>query len=127
MITEFMNIPRKLTTSFSTADADFPEIHQIDGDLIIRFKDWQELNVGVFFADPIAFKWQMADNFYKGERDDCCYEIIKSSWISEHIKQGEISETEEYHHYKFNFNTCGQLEVLAISYTEIDSSKDDVV
>lgn len=111
-----MNIPKILNTSFTTADAEFPEIHQIDGDRIIKFKDWQGENIEVFFADPIAFKWQMADSFYKDERDDCCYEILESEWISEHMEQGEVSETEGYHHYKFNFNSCGQFEVLAISF-----------
>ena len=112
-----MEIANLIQPGFSTADAEYPEIHQEEGDVILRFKDWQEKNIEVFFADPIALKWQMAESFHDGERDDSCYEIVNSDWLALHIKQGEVSPSEEYKHYKFNFNGCGQFEILSLGYT----------
>lgn len=112
-----MEIAKLIQSGFSTADAEYPQIHQEDGDVILRFKDWQEKEVEVFFADPIAFKWQMAESFHKEERDDSSYEILNSEWLALHLKQGGISESEEYRHYKFNFNGCGQFEILCLSFT----------
>ncbi len=102
---------------FSTADAEYPEIRQEDGDVVLRFKDWQQKDVEVFFADPIAFRWQMAESFHEGERDDSSYEILNSDWLALHVKQCVIAETEEYKHFKFNFNGCGQFEILSLCYT----------
>ena len=112
-----IQIAKLIETGFSTADAEFPEIHQVDGDVVLSFRDWQERLVEVFFSDHIAFRWQMAEILQDKEKDDSCYEILNSSWIDLHIKQGIISQSEEYKHYKFNFNSCGQFEILAQSYT----------
>jgi hypothetical protein len=112
-----MESAKLIQPGFSTADAEYPEIHQVDGDVILKFKDWQEKKVEVFFADPIAFKWQMAERFFEGERDDSSYEIADSEWLRLHLSQSAISENEDYKHYKFNFNGCGQFEILALSYT----------
>lgn len=111
-----MQIANQIEPGFSTADAEYPEIKQEDGDLTLCFKDWQERSVEVFFGDTIAFKWQMAESLLENERDDCCYEIIGSEWLELHRKKGEIGP-EEYNHYKFNFNAVGQFEVLAQCYT----------
>ena len=85
-----MQIANLIEPGFSTADAEYPEIKQEDGDLTLRFKDWQEKLVEVFFGDAIAFKWQMAESFLANERDDCSYEIEGSEWLELHRKQGEI-------------------------------------
>jgi len=102
---------------FSTADADFPDIYIDEGDLILKFKDWQENQREVFFSDTVAFKWQMIETFIEGEEYDRSHIIIESAWLSEHIKQGEIGAREEYKHYKFNFNGNGQLEVISNGFT----------
>ncbi|WP_036254426.1 hypothetical protein [Methylobacter sp. BBA5.1] len=112
-----METAKLIQPGFSTADAEYPEIHQEDGDVTLKFKDWQENQIEVFFADAVAFKWQMAESFLSGERDDSSYEIKGSDWLQLHVKQGEIAESEEYKHYKFNFNGIGQFEILALSYT----------
>ncbi len=112
-----MEIAKLIEPGFSTADAEYPEINQDDGDLIVRFVDWQERRVEVFFGDTIAFKWQMAESFLENERDDSSYQIESSNWLELHYKQGEIGQNEKYNHYKFNFNGCGQLEVLAQCFT----------
>ena len=112
-----MEIAKLIETGFSTSDAEYPEIHQIEGCVILRYKNWQEKDIEVFFADPIAFKWQMAEAFHAGEREDSCYEIINSEWLALHLQQGEVSESEGYRHYKFNFNGLGQFEILSLNYT----------
>lgn len=112
-----METAKLIHPGFSTADAEYPEIHQEEGDVVLRFKDWRENEVEVFFADPIAFKWQMAESFHDGERDDSSYEIVESDWLDLHIRQGVVSGSEEYKHFKFNFNGCGQFEILALSYS----------
>ena len=113
-----MNRPIRLNTTFSTADAESPEIHCRNGELFLTFKDWQNKNVSVLFADPVGFKWEEADSFYEGERDDSCYIIENSEWIATYLKNGDISKNEAYQHYKFNFNGIGQLEVIALSFLE---------
>mgnify|MGYP003384961329 CR=1 FL=1 len=112
-----MESAKLLVTEFSTAGAEYPEIHQTEGDVILRFKDWREQPVEVFFSDPIAFKWQMAICLSQNERDDSCYEILESEWLALHIKEEEVSASEEYVHYKFNFNECGQFEIISPRFT----------
>jgi hypothetical protein len=112
-----MEIAKPIEPGFSTADAESPEIRQEDGDVRLRFKDWQERIVEVFFADAIAHKWESIESFYEGERNDSSYEILGSSWIAEHVQQRIIKESAGYKHYKLNFNAWGQFEVLAKGYT----------
>jgi hypothetical protein len=112
----YLEVAKQINPGFSTADADYPEIHQVDGDLILRFKDWQERLIEVFFVAPVACKWEMLQSFLEGEGNDLSYEILNSSWLSEYVKQGIIERSEEYKHYKFNFNESGQFEVLANGY-----------
>ena len=114
-----MEVAKLIQPSFSTADAEFPDVHQEDGYVVLMYKDWQENTVKVFFADPMAFKWQMAETFYEDEdRDDSCYVIENSKWLESHMEQSMAAETEEYNHYKFNFNGCGQFEILATNFTK---------
>jgi RNAse (barnase) inhibitor barstar len=116
-----------INPGFSTADADYPEIHLLNGELFVRFQDWQEKTIEVVFVDTIAHHWQSAEILLEGERNDSCYEISHSRWRFDHVQQGVIDSIEDCQHYRFNFNTCGQLEVLARSYrlvtVEIDLSK----
>jgi len=112
-----MEIVKLIQPGFSTADAEYPEIHQEDGDVVLRFSDWQEKKIEVFFSDPIAFKWQMAESFHDEERDDSCYEVLNSKWLDLHVKQGEIGVSEEYKHFKLNFNGCGQFEILSPGFS----------
>ena len=113
MFWRIMESAKLLETDFSTADAEYPEIIQVGADMIIKYKDWQEQTIEVFFSDPVAYKWQMAIVLFDNERDDECYEILDSHWLVSHIEEGVISATAGYHHYKFNFNECGQFEILS--------------
>lgn len=105
-----------ISTEFSTADADYPEMQQTDDILTLTFTDWREKEVTIIFEGVAAFKWQTIETFMEGEEYDRCHEIENSSWLSEHLKQQAITEEENHKHYKFNFNACGQFEVLAIKY-----------
>jgi bisphosphoglycerate-independent phosphoglycerate mutase (AlkP superfamily) len=108
-----MAIAKVFDPGFSTADAEYPDIRMEEGDLVLRFKDWRGEEIEAFFSDVIAFKWQMIETFSEGEEYDRSHEILHSEWLAAHVAQSCIAETEEYKHYKFNFNGCGQLEVLA--------------
>lgn len=106
-----------IDTGFSTADTEFPNIQVDEGDLVLKFKDWQEIEREVFFPDTVAFKWQMIETFIDGEEYDRSHIIIDSEWLAEHVNQGEIGAQEKYKHYKFNFNGNGQLEVISNGFT----------
>jgi len=112
-----MEIAELLKLSFSTADAEYPEIHQENGGVILRFIDWQERNIEVLFIDAIAHKWHMIEFFLEGERNDSIYKILDSNWLAEHLNQEVIRSMDKYKHFKFNFNRCGQFEILATEYT----------
>lgn len=107
-----------IETGFSVADADYPDISMEEGDLLLRFTDWTGERIEVYFPDAIAFKWQMTESFIEGEAFDRCHEIVNSHWLQQHMQQGTIAETEEYKHYKFNFNACGQFEVIANGFSK---------
>ena len=111
-----MEIANVIETKFSTADADYPEIQQSDDVLTLSFTDWREREVTVVFEGVAAFKWQTIETLMEGEEYDRCHEIENSSWLSEHLKQHSVTKEEGHKHYKFNFNACGQFEILATQY-----------
>ena len=111
-----MEIAKIIKPSFSTADADYPNICQFEDDLLVVFTDWREIEVKIRFVNVIAFKWQMTESYIDGEEYDGCHEIVNSIWLAENYKQGTIGKSEAFKHYKFNFNACGQLEVLASEF-----------
>lgn len=107
-----------IETCFSVADTDYPDISMEEGDLFLRFTDWTGKRIEIYFFDVIAFKWQMIESFIEGEAFDRCHEIINSYWLQQHKQQGTIAEAEEYKHYKFNFNACGQFEVIVNGFSK---------
>ncbi len=112
---ESMETIKLLNLEFSTADANYPSIHQESGDLLVDFNDWQEKAVRLHFSDIVAFKWQMVFDLHEGERDDRCYEIYGSSWLTKHVQSEIIHDYEGYKHYRLNFNAVGQLDVIALN------------
>lgn len=113
-----MEIAKLLETKFSTADAEYPVVIVDGGILTLKYQDWQENDVEIYFGEPVAYKWQMCEIFLKNERDDCCYEIENSKWLADHLSQGIVTKEEGYIHYRFNFNGNGQFEILAIGYMQ---------
>ena len=109
----------KILEGFSTADALDLKISYLSGDLNVSFKNWQEKNVVLKFADLLAYR--VGPFFGSAPRDDSSYEIIDSAWIKEDKKElensvsnrgmSEIGFSNKYHHYKFCFNAL---------YTTID-------
>ncbi len=110
-----METVKMLDLGFSTADAEYPEIHQEEGDLRAEFKDWQEKTVKLYFTDYVACKWQMVFDLLEGERDDSCYEICSSLWLKQHVQSEIINCDEGYKHFRLNFNELGQLDVIALN------------
>lgn len=96
---------------FSTADANYPEFVLKNGSLRMVFQDWQERTIFVEFEDVHAFKWQEAAHLLPNEPYDGICKIRNSNWLFEHNLDESI-----YQHYCFNFNVCGKLEVLCISF-----------
>src|ERR1041385_8201545 len=72
-----------LSAGFSTADADRPEIEYARGGLLVKFKDWREQLVTLWFPDAVAFRWQDEAALPAGVRDDCPYEVTDSAWVAE--------------------------------------------
>ncbi|WP_353414788.1 hypothetical protein [Arenicella sp. 4NH20-0111] len=102
-----------IRTSFSLSDAEYPTFTKEGGVLTVRFEDWQESAIEIYFGEVIAFKWQECEQYLENEKDDCCYQILNSSWLKQHWEQGIIVDSESYKHYRFNFNCNGQLEVIS--------------
>ena len=51
-------------SEFSTADADYPRFTTIDGDLVVRFSDWQEDEIELRFVDTAGFAWHSIDDSF---------------------------------------------------------------
>lgn len=106
---------KPLQTGFSAADARYPELHASGGELHLRFKDWREHEVHVTFHDVIAYKWQEAEE--SDLTDDVC-EVIGSAWLDMLRQAGPIPQGSAYRHFCFNFNACGQLDVVCMRFVE---------
>jgi hypothetical protein len=102
---------------FTTADAEYPKIHAENGMLTLTFKDWKEQEIEVRFSEVSAFRWQEAESLLPSEPYDGAVEVLDSEWLALHIAQGAIPEKQVTHHFRFNFNACGQFEVLCGSFT----------
>ena len=100
-----------LTTGFSTADAERPDITYTKGELLVRFKDWREQSVALRFPDAVAFRWQDEAALPASVRDDTPYEVIDSAWIAELRSFNALPQ--EPHHYMFCFNAVGVLNVIS--------------
>ena len=109
---------------FSTADASRPTFDYSDREYLqVIFDDWREEQVVVLFREVVAVKWQTAESLSTGERDDSSYEVLNSPWLAVHREQGLIEASSDLHHYKFNFNAVGELEVLCAGFRIEGSDK----
>lgn len=103
-----------LRESFSTADAEYPEITLERGCLRVGFRDWREELVTLLFHDVVAFSWDDGDAAVNANhRDDCCYIVHDSPWLARHREVGTVISTEDKRHFKLCFNAIGVLQVLA--------------
>ncbi len=107
-----------INPGFSIADAEYPELQLIQGVLHLRFKDWKEQQVAVEFHEVFAFSWQEAEqSLLDDEPYDGVCEIHESELKARHESVGSIPHGQPSRHLRFNFNACGQLEVLCASFT----------
>jgi hypothetical protein len=106
-----------LQPGFSTADAGYPELRLAGPVLHLAFKDWKEQLVKVQFSDVCAFRWQQAEELLPSEPYDGSCVVVESEWLARHVTQGEVPPDSSHRHLRFNFNACGQLEVLCVSFS----------
>jgi hypothetical protein len=105
-----------LNPGFSTADAEYPAIQMNAGVLTVTFTDWREQLVQVEFRDVCAFSWQEAEQLLPDQPYDGACEVHGSDWLLTHVRTGAVSADSGHRHLRFNFNECGQLEVICVSY-----------
>ena len=102
-----------LRESFSTADAEHPQIVSENGLLRVTFQHWREKTVRLLFHDVVAYSWDDGDAAIDaGHRDDCCYVVHDSEWLARHREAGTV-RSEAHRHFKLCFNAAGVLQVLA--------------
>ena len=107
-----------MESEFSTADGVVTSLEYCnEGTLRLRFVDWQERAVSVLFGDVVAFKWQEAEELKSEEPFDGSYEIVDSPWIAMHANQGFLDDGIRYRHLRFNFNSCGSLELICSGFS----------
>jgi len=110
-----MNNPaaKIIDLGFSTADGEHVKTSCENQTLTVSFVDWQDKPVSFICHDTIAYRWQEAEYMLSDqERYDAPHEIIHSAWLQQHSEQGMTWETQEFHHYKLNFNAAGILEMI---------------
>ncbi|KQV94836.1 hypothetical protein [Pelomonas sp. Root1237] len=101
---------------FSTADAEYPELGLAGGVLSLTFQDWSEKPIRIQFLQVCAFRWQEAEQLLEGESYDGSCEVIHSEWLARHVESGSVPPDSKHRHLRFNFNACGQLDVLCVSF-----------
>lgn len=104
-----------LDVAFSTADSELPRIISENGRLWVTFVDWREQIITLVFHDVVAYSWDDEDAAVEvTHRDDCCYVVHDSAWLSRHREVGTLMQDAGHHHYKLCFNAAGVLQVLAL-------------
>jgi hypothetical protein len=103
-----------LGQSFSTADAEYPQVAVERGSLRVAIRDWREKFVTLLFHDVAAFSWDDGDAAVDANhRDDCCYIVHDSPWLARHREVGTVMPSDDHRHFKLCFNAAGVLQVLA--------------
>lgn len=95
----------------SAADAENVELLYRFGDLLLRYRDWEEQEREKKFFDVLAFRWKEFAN--QAPRDDSSFEIVNSTWLTVQAKAQEV-EPSDYIHYRICFNGNGVLDVIML-------------
>lgn len=77
----------------------------------MKFTDWRGQAVAVRFPETVAFRWQDVWALPPTVRDDACYEVLDSPWLSE-PRLLQVLPTEP-HHFLLCFNAAGVLGVIS--------------
>ena len=96
---------------FSVADGESVDVSFIDGDLILRFKDWHDQVVEYRFIEALAFRWA-ARSTVPTPRDDESFEVLSSTWLREEC-QLEGCSADQFVHHVLCFNASKVLEVIS--------------
>ncbi len=109
-----------INLGFSVADAVGIKF-QFNGDhLQLDFVDWQGNPVSVKFENTIGFRYQLAEyQISNSERFDSTHIVKDSEWVKTHLDQGEAWPSENWNHYKLNFNGGSIIEILCSNVIEI--------
>jgi hypothetical protein len=110
---------RPIEPGFSVTDAEYPNFELGNGHLTLSFTDWHEKPVRVLFKDVVAVKWQELELMRDGDGIEGIYVIDDSSWLAHHVPTRAMHSEQEYKHFRFDFNACGSLEVVCISFEEL--------
>ena len=94
-----------------TADAERVEIAFANGNLQVRYLDWQEQPRELVMPQTLAFRWQ-DDEDGSAPRDDTTYEVTGSTWLKTQLERSAPSDGDRFRHYKLCFNACGTLDVI---------------
>ncbi|MFZ5531626.1 MAG: hypothetical protein ACOY4U_11340 [Pseudomonadota bacterium] len=105
-----------INPGFSTADAECPEFSLKAGALQMTFEDWTGSLISVEFQGVVAFSWQEDAQLLDGEPYDGACEIFGSDLVARHLAGFYIPKGHPARHLRFNFNACGQLEVVCESF-----------
>jgi hypothetical protein len=105
-----------INIGFSTADAQYPELRASAGTLWLSFLDWQEQRIEVAFREVCAYRWQEIESLLPNEPYDGSCEVHQSEWVAQHLAQGVVPSDAQLRHLRLNFNACGQLEILCVSF-----------
>src|SRR5947207_15796288 len=94
-----------LGESFSTADAECPQVISERGCLRVVFRDWREKLVTLLFHDVASYSWDNGEAAVDANhRDDCCYIVHDSPWLARHREVGTLMLPEAHRHFKLCFN-----------------------
>jgi hypothetical protein len=109
-----METAELINPGFSVADASMPDLITAEGNLRIRFTEWNDNPIQVLFVDAVSHRWDVTWNvLLDGERFDSSHIIQQSKWLQSHFDCRECIPDAGYKHYRLNFNASGSLEVIA--------------
>jgi hypothetical protein len=97
---------------FSVADAEGVHLSYAEGDLVLRFVDWQENPIEHRFVGALAFRWAARPSA-DTPRDDSTFEVLDSSWLLDEVRLEGFSNPEAFVHYVLCFNAAKVLEVIS--------------
>lgn len=103
----------KLDTSFSIADASYPNIESTPSKLLVTFTECDSRAIQLTFFQVPAFSWQESiDDLMEGEPWDGVCELLGSPLLLKHTEGQTIYSPKAARHIRLNFNAWGRLDVI---------------
>ena len=79
----------------ATADAGSVQLLYQSGDLLLRYKDWQDQACEKKFYSVLAFRWEEFTD--QAPRDDLSFQVINSTWLTAQAKIQEVTPSNYIH------------------------------